>query len=866
MTPNISVKALFQPTVLLAMALMAVIVMMVLPMPSWVLDLGLAASFALAILIFTNTLFIQRPLDFSAFPTILLASLMLRLSLNVSSTKLIIGEGHTGTGAAGNVIEGFAMFIMGGSVLLGLVVFCVLLIVNFIVITKGAGRMAEVGARFALDAMPGKQLAIDSDMAAGAISHEEARERRKLEQEETTFFGSLDGASKFVKGDAIAGLLITLLNLVMGLVIGVMIHDMPVGSAFQTYAILTVGDGLVSQIPAVIISIASAMLLSKGGVVGSTDRALLSQLGHYPVALATVALLMLVFAFIPGLPFLPFVLGAGGLAAAAWYSGSLSAQAAADAAAPPAPATTKPREKSLGDLLDVDEVHMEFAVDLVPVVMDEATGLDARIANMRKHIAGEYGLILPEIRLTDNAGLPAGTYAIRIQGVEMARSQIETDRVLVLLPDETSEAPEGRLVAEPVYGAPARWIEKSDQDEAALMGLAVVTPTEVVATHLLEIVKANFGRLFNRRALRKLLDEFTTPSDPRRAEANRRMVDEFIPDKFPVDTLQSVLRLLLEERVSIRNLPLILEAIGEVYTSNTSPEAICEHVRHRLGFQLVAGIQEADGAVPLIQLNPSWEEMFQQYQLPEGSGIVDVALPPAEFNRLANAIADRIATRGRAGALSGGGDLDQAAAVPAYGDERQGHPQSGAFLRGDRHEREAGGAGAGLRDVRGPRPAHGYQRRRAGGVHPRLHPDRRGDGAPAGLRRAADPGAGPAGADGGLLDGGLAAPDAGHRRAGPDAALPADAGDRGRDRAADRAVDPADGDRAAARRLDRGAIDLAGTDLRRGRHARSDAVDRQHPDARGRHAGGLVGAACQGGGGDGGELHDPADGHRGAGG
>ncbi len=574
---------------------------------------------------------------------------MLRLSLNVSSTKLIIGEGHTGTGAAGDVIEGFAMFIMGGSVLLGLVVFCVLLIVNFIVITKGAGRMAEVGARFALDAMPGKQLAIDSDMAAGAISHEEARERRKLEQEETTFFGSLDGASKFVKGDAIAGLLITLLNLVMGLVIGVMIHDMPVGAAFQTYAILTVGDGLVSQIPAVIISIASAMLLSKGGVVGSTDRALLSQLGNYPVALATVAILMLIFAFIPGLPFIPFVLGAGGLAAAAWYSGSLRAQAAADAAAAPVPSTAKPREKSLGDLLDVDEVHMEFAVDLVPVVMDEATGLDARIANMRKHIAGEYGLILPEIRLTDNAGLPPGTYAIRIQGVEMARSQIETDRVLVLLPDEAAEAPEGRLVAEPVYGAPARWIEKADQDEAALMGLAVVTPTEVVATHLLEIVKANFGRLFNRRALRKLLDEFTTPSDPRRAEANRRMVDEFIPDKFPVDTLQSVLRLLLEERVSIRNLPLILEAIGEVYTSNTSPEAICEHVRHRLGFQLVAGIQEADGAVPLIQLNPSWEEMFQQYQLPEGSGIVDVALPPAEFNRLANAIADRIATAGAQG-------------------------------------------------------------------------------------------------------------------------------------------------------------------------------------------------------------------------
>ncbi|HMQ91535.1 MAG TPA: flagellar biosynthesis protein FlhA [Amaricoccus sp.] len=648
MPMRLSLAALYQPTVMLAMALMAVIIMMVLPMPSWVLDLGLAGSFALAILIFTITLFIQRPLDFSAFPTILLASLMLRLSLNVSSTKLIIGEGHTGTHAAGNVIEGFAMFIMGGSILLGLVVFGVLLIVNFIVITKGAGRMAEVGARFALDGMPGKQLAIDSDMAAGAISHAEARERRRIEQEETTFFGSLDGASKFVKGDAVAGLLITLLNLVMGLVIGVAVHGMPIGAAFETYSILTVGDGLVTQIPAVIISIATAMLLSKGGVLGSTDRALISQLGGYPMALATVALLMALFAFIPGLPFTPFLIGAASLGGAAWLARS-ARKAEEERAATPAPGAEAPARRSLGDLLDVDEIHMEFAPNLVPVVMDSATGLDARIVNMRNHIASEFGLILPEIRLTDNPGLDPGCYAIRIQGVEAARSQVEIDRVLVLLPEEGAEAPEGRPVAEPVYGAPARWIEETLQEEAALMGLSVVTPTEVVATHLLEIVKSNFGRLFTRRALRKLLDEFTSLSDPKRAEANRRMIDEFVPDKFPIDTLQSVLRLLLEERVSIRNLPLIFEAIGEVHSAQTGAEAICEHVRHRLGFQLVSEIQEADGALPLIQLNPAWEELFQRYQLPEGSGIVDVALPPAEFNKLANSVAERIASAGAQG-------------------------------------------------------------------------------------------------------------------------------------------------------------------------------------------------------------------------
>ncbi|MEM9268453.1 MAG: FHIPEP family type III secretion protein, partial [Pseudomonadota bacterium] len=349
-----------QPTVMMAVALMGIITMMILPVPAIVLDIGLAASFALAILIFTNTLFIARPLDFSSFPTVLLASLMLRLALNVSSTKLIIGEVHKGTHAAGGVIEGFAMFVMSGSIFLGLVVFCVLLIVNFMVITKGAGRMAEVGARFALDGMPGKQMAIDSDMAAGAITHVEARERRKIEQEETTFFGSLDGVSKFVKGDAVAGLLITLLNLCVGLGVGILVHDMAFGQAIETYAILTVGDGLVNQIPAVVISIASALLLSKGGAVGSADQAMLSQLGGHPRALATVAGLLALFAFVPGLPFIPFVLGAGVLGLAAYFA-DREAKARASARLKEAEAEPAPTAQSLGDILDLDELHVEFA-------------------------------------------------------------------------------------------------------------------------------------------------------------------------------------------------------------------------------------------------------------------------------------------------------------------------------------------------------------------------------------------------------------------------------------------------------------------------------------------------------------------------
>ncbi len=638
---RLDIRSLYSPAVLLAIALMAIIVMMILPVPAWVLDLGLALSFALAILIFTVTLFIERPLDFSAFPTVLLASLMLRLSLNVSSTKLIIGEGHTGTNAAGGVIEGFADFVMGGSTVLGLVVFCVLLIVNVIVITKGAARMAEVGARFALDRMPGKQLAIDSDMSAGAIDHEEAKSRREREQAETSFFGSLDGASKFVKGDAIAGLLITLLNLVVGLVVGLTLHDMPLGQAFQTYSILTVGDGLVTQIPAVIISIASALLLARGGATGATDLALASQLGRHPAALVAVGVLMGLFALVPGLPFTPFMLGAAALIGIGLHAQKRRTdheEAAAEHDPLPAP-----REPSMGDMLDLDEIHVEFAPDLVSLVLDPATGLDARIANMRNHVAQTYGLLLPEMRLTDSASLPPGTYAIRIQGVVQARDRLRPDGFLALRPDDAGSLPEGEDVSEPVYGAPARWIGAGDRDRTALEGTTVVTPAEVLATHLLEVIKRNFPRLMTLKALRRLLAALVDVSDPARAEANRKVIDELVPDKVPIDLLLSVLRLLLEERVSIRNLPLILEAIAEARGSYGTPEAICEHVRQRLGFQLVAELRRDDGTVPLIQLAPEWEERFRRYESEGGSG-PDIALPPDEFARLATGISERLSS------------------------------------------------------------------------------------------------------------------------------------------------------------------------------------------------------------------------------
>ena len=629
----------FRPTILMALALMGVIVMMILPMPSWALDIGLAASFALAILIFTTTLFIERPLDFSAFPTVLLASLMLRLSLNVSSTKLIIGQGHTGTDAAGHVIEGFAQFVMGGSIALGLVVFGVLLIVNFMVITKGATRMAEVGARFALDGMPGKQLAIDSDMSAGAIDHAEAKRRRETELAETNFFGSLDGASKFVKGDAVAGLLITLLNLVVGLAAGMFAHGMAPGQAIETYAILTVGDGLVSQIPAVIISIASGLLLARGGGRGAVDTEILSQIGRHPAALAAVALILGVFAFVPGLPFAPFFAGAALLGGGAVLRHRSEQRDAARPEAGMDDETVPARE--IGDVLALDDIRVDFALDLVDLALDPGTGLERRIGALRDHIAERFGLILPEIRLTDDPGLPMGTYVIWIQGVETARDRLERDRVLLLSGPETPGNLPGREVREPVYGAPARWVAPDTAD--ALVGETVVSPGEVLATHLLEVIKQSFPQLMGLSALQRLLDAFVRVSSPERSLANRRLLEELVPSKVSHEQLLSVLRLLLSERVSIRNLPLILEAVAETRDTGLPPEDVAEHVRHRLADQITAGLVRGDGTLPLLQLDPAWEEAFARHEMEGQGGGREVALPPDAFRRLTDALAQEIA-------------------------------------------------------------------------------------------------------------------------------------------------------------------------------------------------------------------------------
>src|SRR3990167_2415713 len=634
--PTMKASGLANPTSLLAIGLMVIILVMVLPMPSWVIDVGLTMSFALSILIFTTVIFVEKPLDFSSFPSILLASLILRLALNVSSTKLIIGQGHTGTSAAGGVIEGFAMFVMGGNLFVGLVVFSVLVIVNFMVITKGAGRMAEVGARFALDAMPGKQMAIDSDLAVGAITHEEAKLRRQREQEEAAFLGSLDGASKFVKGDAIAGLMITMLNLLVGIGFGVIAHQLSFVEALSNYSILTVGDGLVSQIPAVIVSVAAALLLSKGRDEGAIDQALGKQLAGNATPLMIVAGILGAFALLPGLPFIPFMAGA----AAFGFGSCLILQQEKDKkdleqdpalAAPPKPV-------KIGDSIYSDEIHLEVSPDLVNLVLVGENGFESRIDKIRRYIAEEYGFVLPPILMTDNPTLKKNEYRIRIQGVRLDSGFLRPGNVLALIEDNQLPHLEGEKVREPVYKAAARWLPNGKKQELAAAAIPTVEPMEVLATHMLEVIQSNFSLVFTRMVMVETLDALTKITDTDRASANQRFLDEYIPGKVTPEVLLSVLRLLLSERISIRNLFLIVETIAEVKPMALGVPRIVELVRQRLAFQIVDRLQDDQGRLPLVQLSANWEQKFTEYEVNGDSGSSDIALPPELFGELINAI------------------------------------------------------------------------------------------------------------------------------------------------------------------------------------------------------------------------------------
>ncbi|AUH33763.1 flagellar biosynthesis protein FlhA [Paracoccus tegillarcae] len=629
-------------------AMVLIVISLVVPLPPGLLDFGIALSIATATLVLVMAALVERPTDFQAFPVLLLVSLIIRLSLNVSSTRLILAEGHTGTDAAGQVISGFADFVAGGSLLVGLTVFAVISVVNFMVITKGSGRMAEVSARFALDSLPGKQLAIDGDLSSGAISHEEAKQRRIAEQREISFFGSLDGASKFVKGDAVAGIVITLINLLVGLSVGILVHGMPVSAALSTYSHLTIGDGLVSQIPSLITSMAAALLLSRGGATETTAKLISHEFmarWHGP---AVVAGAMTLMSFVPGMPRLLFLSIAAALALLALHIARRDPALANDLpeVAGPDEAETQAR---IGDLLDTDEISVEIGTELVLTALDQSRGLGTRIGNLRIHIARHYGLILPDVRITDNPELAGGEYQIRVQGVIRGRGSLRSDQVLALGPDEVLSNLPGAVVREPVYGSPARWLPTDQQEEASMAGATVVSPMEIISTHLMEVVRSNLAALMTMAAMQRQIEELKSLSDPSRAERHRLYFDSMLPEKVAPDMLLAVLRALLTESISIRNLPLIVDALYE-YRGVDNPEMIYELVRKRLRDQITQQLRDGSGVLSVIQLHPGWESEFVQVETENARG-GGGALTPALAQKFAAAAKQTIAsvnTRGDA--------------------------------------------------------------------------------------------------------------------------------------------------------------------------------------------------------------------------
>lgn len=589
---------------LITSGLVLIVLTMVMPLPAGVLDFGIAVSIASATMILVMASTVNKPTDFQAFPVLLLISLIIRLSLNVSSTRLILTDGHTGTGAAGHVISGFSQFAASGSLMIGLTIFAVISVVNFVVITKGAGRMAEVSARFALDSLPGKQLSIDGDLNSGAIDHTEAKRRRENDQREISFYGSLDGASKFVRGDAVAGIVITLINLLIGIAMGVLVHDLPIGTALQNYSRLTIGDGLVSQVPSLITSMAAALLLSRGGAVEETSSLILGQATSDWRALAVVAATMVLMALVPGMPVLLFLIIGTIFAFVAWKINRKPAVEKPEVTGNDK--TEYPPPRRIGDDIDMDDISVELSDDLVLDALDPARGLAVRIGNLRTYIARSYGMILPEVRITDDGDCAKDSYIIRIHGVVRARGILQPGRFLMLGNDDVLTKVDGKIINEPVFGARSKWIDAGDEEEASLAGGTIIAPMEVLSTHLMEVVKSCLPELLTLSALQRLISELKEMSDPARAKTYQTYFDNMLPEKVAPELLLSVLRQMLDEGLSIRNLPLIVDAVHE-YRNAGSPEAVFEAIRRRLRGQITQAMSSASGELAIMQLHPAWE-------------------------------------------------------------------------------------------------------------------------------------------------------------------------------------------------------------------------------------------------------------------
>ena len=637
---------IYRGEVVLALGVIGIVVLLILPMPKALLDLLLALSVVSSVLILMTALMIKKPLEFTAFPTVLLVTTLFRLGLNLASTRLILGHGHEGTDAAGHVIEAFGRLMMGGSFIIGVIVFAILVIVNFVVITKGSGRIAEVAARFTLDAMPGKQMAIDADLSSGLTDEETAKRRRKELEQESTFFGAMDGASKFVRGDAVAGLIITFINVIGGILIGVVQHDMPAGEAANTYTMLTIGDGLVSQIPALIISIAAGFLVSKAGVEGSADKAIATQLANNPVALGMVSAAAGVLGLVPGMPILPF-------AALALGAGYLAWRAARKLSRPETPVTDLPAggeaeeaEEPISQALAIDDIKIELGYGLLHLINDlEGRRLTDQIKALRRTLATEFGFVMPPVRILDNMRLATQGYAIRIKEMEAGAGEVRLGSLMAMDPGGRQVELPGEHVKEPAFGLPATWIDENLREEATFRGYTLVDPATVLTTHLTEILKENMADLLSYAELQKLLKDLTPEQ--------KKLVDEMIPSTVSAATLQRVLQSMLRERVSIRDLGVILEGVGEAAPHTASVGGIVEHVRSRLARQLCFQHQGEDGALPIVTLSPDWEQTFHDALIGPGEE-KQLALAPSKLQEFIRGVRDafeRAAMNGDAAVL-----------------------------------------------------------------------------------------------------------------------------------------------------------------------------------------------------------------------
>ncbi|CAO4163897.1 flagellar biosynthesis protein FlhA [Methylorubrum aminovorans] len=629
-----------------ATAVMGILVVLIFPLPAFLLDLLLAVSIILSVLIMMTGLFIDNPLEFTVFPTLLLVATLLRLALNLASTRLILGHGHEGTAAAGHVIEAFGHFVMGGNFVIGIIVFAILIIVNFVVITKGSGRIAEVAARFTLDAMPGKQMAIDADLSAGLIDEKAAKARRSALEEESSFFGAMDGASKFVRGDAVAALLITFINVVGGIIIGVAQQGLGFAEAAKTYTLLTIGDGLASQVPALIVSTAAGILVSKAGVKGSADKALGKQMANYPKALGMSAGVMFLIALLPGMPMLPFLALGGASGYAAWRIAKTQREnppAPAEGTPGAAAAGAAPAEETVTDLLKLDDLKLEMGYALLALVNGEGQDrLTDQIKALRRQLASELGIVMPSVRILDNVSLEANTYVVRVKEIEAGTGQVFPGQFMAMDPMGGQVQLPGQHLLEPTFGLPATWVDAGLRDQAQLKGYTVVDAATVISTHLTELIKAHVSELLNHVEVQKLLRELS--------KEHTELLKEVVPAQIATTGIQRVLQLLLAERVSVRDLGSIVEGIAEVAGHLKNPRDIVEHVRARLGRQICAQYQGPDGTLPIITLSPAWEQAFLESIVGEREERY-LAMQPSKLTEFVNTVRDRFEQAARMGEM-----------------------------------------------------------------------------------------------------------------------------------------------------------------------------------------------------------------------